>query len=415
MMAPEDWFNLIFGIMGFTVSFLGLLQSITLVLTNKSIKRHFIAIFTILILYTLSDLLAQFTLYHVDHKYLLLSELSVFAESLFAALLMPILSHLILSLCKEDARKAPLMYISSSLFVLYLGMLIYNLFDGVFYDFTYDNVYQRGDLYQFLLIPPILLMATNVIGVIKRWKLLSRNDRIGLMVYLTIPILCMIVQMFSYGLLLIVIGSSVAAFAMFWSILIDQTNKVRQQEMEMLLSEMKPHFIYNTMTNIYYLVDIDKERAKSVINSFTTYLRSNYTGLCANEPVPFEQELKLTKAYLEVIKARYEDLIFIEYDIKHTDFLLPSLTLEPIVENCVKHRVDPEQNPLHITIRTSLEGNTNVITVINDGAAYTPANDNGIHIGLNNVSQRLKMMCSGTLDISAGEGNVGTVVTMRIN
>ena len=414
MMTSEDWFNLVFGIMGFTVALLGLLQSLTLVLIDKSIKKHFIAIFTILVFYTASDLISQFSTFHEDHSYMQLSILSMFAESLFVSLLMPILSHLILSLCKEDPRKSSLMLISVALFSVYLFMLIYNLFDGVFFYFTYDNVYNRGEYYSFLLVPPVLLMMTNVIGLIKRWNNLSRNDRKALAVYLTIPIICMIVQMFFYGVLLIVIGTCVSAFAMFWSILTDQTGKIRQQETDLLLTEMKPHFIYNTMTNIYYLCDIDTEKAKSVINSFTTYLRGNYTALCAKEPVPFEQELRLTKAYLEVIKARYEDLIFVEYDIEHKDFDLPSLTLEPIVENCVKHGVDPEQNPLHICIRTSLEGRTNVITVTNDGVAYSPAEDDEIHIGLDSVRGRLKMMCNGTLDISAGENNNGTVVTIRV-
>ncbi len=110
-------------------------------------------------------------------------------------------------------------------------------------------------------------------------------------------------------------------------------------------------------------------------------------------------------------QARYEDLLNVEFDTPHTGFLLPPLTLQPIVENAVKYGVDPELDPLTVSIRTEAAQHGSVITVEDDGPGFSPAEDSQVHVGLENVRRRLDMMCGGTLRITPREGG-GTVVTM---
>ena len=101
------------------------------------------------------------------------------------------------------------------------------------------------------------------------------------------------------------------------------------------------------------------------------------------------------------------------YDLADTVFSLPPLTLEPIVENAVKHGMDPDLDTLHILIRTRAAGNGHEITVINNGAALDLAESDGEGVGLKNVSDRLARMCGGTLRITPRDGG-GAMVTLWI-
>ena len=176
---------------------------------------------------------------------------------------------------------------------------------------------------------------------------------------------------------------------------------------------MRPHFIYNTMTSIYYLCDQDPELAKQVTMFFTVYLRKNFTAIVSEEAISFSEELEHTRAYLAVEQAQYEDDLLVDYDTSHTQFRMPPLTLQPIVENAVKHGMDLDSGPLHIWIRTKETGSGSEIIVEDDGAGFEPAGDDEPHIALANIERRLDMMCGGQLVIEP-RGGGGTVVKVTI-
>ena len=146
---------------------------------------------------------------------------------------------------------------------------------------------------------------------------------------------------------------------------------------------------------------------------FTTYLRKNFTAIASSDPIPFSAELEHVRAYLAVEKAQYEDSLFVEYDTPHTMFRVPPLTLQPVVENAVKHGRDPFAGPFHISIRTRKTDSASEITVADNGSGYDPADDSEPHIALNNIRQRLEMMCGGELTITPNDGG-GTVVRVTI-
>ena len=90
-------------------------------------------------------------------------------------------------------------------------------------------------------------------------------------------------------------------------------------------------------------------------------------------------------------------MIRFHLNILLTRFCLPPLTLQPLVENAVKHSMDQDSDPLHILIRTGRTGSGSEIIVENNGTDFEPANDNEPHIALKNIQQRLQMMCRGTI------------------
>ena len=146
---------------------------------------------------------------------------------------------------------------------------------------------------------------------------------------------------------------------------------------------------------------------------FTTYLRKNFTAIASDSMISFSSELEHTRAYLAVEKAQYEDSLFVDYDMPHTWFRVPPLTLQPIVENAIKHGRDPYAGLFRISIRTRKTDSGSEIVVADNGRGFASSDDSGPHIALKNIQQRLEIMCGGHLTITTAEGG-GTVVTVTI-
>ena len=197
-----------------------------------------------------------------------------------------------------------------------------------------------------------------------------------------------------------------------------QENLLRQQEIAEKQSgitalQMRPHFIYNTLMSIYSLCNQDPGKARQVTKDFTTYLRNNYKAIASESTIPFTAELEHIHAYLAVEQTLFEDMLFVEYDTPHTDFHLPALSLQPIVENAVKHGMNPYSGPLHILIRTQDTDSGSMITVKDDGPGFDPSDSSKPHVTLTNIQNRMEMMCGGKIEILSGTGD-GTLVKVTI-
>lgn len=140
-----------------------------------------------------------------------------------------------------------------------------------------------------------------------------------------------------------------------------------------------------------------------VILNFSSYLQNNSTAIAKEDTVPFHDELEHTRAYLAVEKARFEDKLYVEFDTPVTVFKLPPLTLQPIVENAVKHGISPDLDPLYLTVATEDAGEGVKLTVEDTGPGFAPSDGDEPHIALDNIRRRLKAMCGGTLEIEPRE------------
>ena len=192
--------------------------------------------------------------------------------------------------------------------------------------------------------------------------------------------------------------------------------KLQESQISIMLSQIQPHFLYNTLNSIYQLCETNPMRARSMVNSFSEYLRNNLSSLEETGLVSFETELEHVNTYLEIEKVRFEDTLEIEYDIKCVDFSLPVLTVQPIVENAVKHGTSKKRGGGKVIISTDEEQDSYVIKVSDTGCGFDtskPKDDGKRHVGIENVKQRLANMCSGSLSIESEIG-VGTLATIRI-
>ena len=419
----NNWIDLTnygIAVAGMMVALLGLLMSIFSRYQEKWNRRFFVILFSLLIAYVVCDLSSQVSLILLGPHTAPLSRIAIFGESLFSSILMPMLTVYLLRCTGEDWRRNTLLNAVGMLWLVYCGLLIVTQFTTVIYTVTPDNIYRRGTWYPLLLIAPILMMLLNLLALWRKRAKLTRQQALAFALYLLTPMGCIIVQMLSYGLLMIVIGSCVAAFCMFLFMLRDQQDRYAAQQEEnarqktsILVLQMRPHFIYNTLMTIYSLCNLDPQKARQVTMDFTDYLRKNFKAVASGNIIPFSAELEHTRAYLAVEQAQHEEMLIVEYDTQFTQFRLPPLTLQPLAENAVKHGMNPYTGPLHVTIRTYHTDNASVITVEDNGPGFDVAEISDSHTTLMNIRQRLELMCRGKMEIMPRDGG-GTVVTIKI-
>ena len=189
--------------------------------------------------------------------------------------------------------------------------------------------------------------------------------------------------------------------------------ELQESRISIMLSQMKPHFIFNTLNTIYHLCEIDPEIARSTINSFSKYLRDNIDNLNRSEMIRFEKEMSFVKAYLDIEKVRFDDELQITFDTEVTNFNLPVLTVQPIVENAVKHGTSKKEGISSLCISTRETDTFYEIKICDTGVGFdaNQTYDEHKHIGISNVRQRLKNLCDGTLTIESviGEGTTATI------
>lgn len=192
-----------------------------------------------------------------------------------------------------------------------------------------------------------------------------------------------------------------------------QEDELTRQRISIMLSQIQPHFIYNVLTGIRTLCRIEPRKAEEALLDFTSYLRVNLGSLTDCSCVPFVQELDHTSHYLKLEKMRYGDDLEVVFDTPVTDFALPTLTLEPIVENAVRHGVMQRETGGTVFISTSEQEQCYLITVRDNGVGFNTDTLNKLessHVGVMNVRERLLSMCGGNLEIKSVPDEGTTVV-----
>ena len=210
---------------GFVISVLGLLLTVFLRRTNRE-SHSFLIFFLLLVGYTGSAMICQLA------GTTLLSKITLFTNSLFSSLLIPAITLYLLRCAGKSWRHSPLFVLVIALWAVYFVLLVITQFTTCIYYYTPDNVYHRGPWYPLLLIPPVLLMAANMIGLYHLRSSLTHRQQTAFLIYFVVPLICMLIQMMFFGLFLIVFGTSLAILFMFIFLLMDQIeqNLMHQRE-----------------------------------------------------------------------------------------------------------------------------------------------------------------------------------------
>lgn len=202
-----------------------------------------------------------------------------------------------------------------------------------------------------------------------------------------------------------------------------QKRKLAKKEQELydmqiniLSAQISQHFIYNTLTTIKYLCKKDALLAAETVDEFAGYLRGNLEALTGDKTIWFSEELMHVKNFLAIEQKRFGKRINVIYDIREEAFMLPPLTLQPIVENAVKHGIAPKEQGGTIRISTGKNDTDYWIRVEDDGVGYCVkerAKEKKTHIGMCNVAGRVGGLCGGSVKVLSSFGE-GTKVLIKI-
>ena len=181
-----------------------------------------------------------------------------------------------------------------------------------------------------------------------------------------------------------------------------------------MMSQIRPHFIYNTLGSIEQLCKLDPPKAGELVHNFAKYLRGNFGELDNPKPILMSQEMEHVRHYVSIENVRFPDMTF-TFEMNSDDFYIPALTVQPIVENAIKHGLMKLEKGGTIHVSAYETDTEYYISVEDDGVGFDTSAllDDRNHVGLRNIRERLKVMVDGTLEIESTIG-VGTKVVVKI-
>ncbi|MFC5406465.1 ATP-binding protein [Cohnella soli] len=206
--------------------------------------------------------------------------------------------------------------------------------------------------------------------------------------------------------------------------LTDLTRAVRDRmsmEAAWLQAQIKPHFFFNTLNSIVALSDIDMQRMRNLADAFSLYLQASFDFKNSDKLVTLSSELELVKAYLSIERERFEDRVQVQWDVQASwETLIPPLSIQPLVENAVRHGILRKVQGGTILIRLIDREDSIEVNIQDDGVGMDEETTRRIlaygsakGVGLINTDQRLKQLYGQGLMIES-RLNEGTIVSFRV-
>lgn len=298
------------------------------------------------------------------------------------------------------------------------GLLGVNLFSGIMFSVSSSSDYVHGRVFGLFELLTLLQMILMMILVernsknrfsIQPLRLICALPAAGALSTILYPRIYLVLPMTALSLLLIYVN----VYLQNEENLRLREIELRDQRLSILLGQIQPHFVFNVLNTIYYLCDTDPAAAKQAARDFRIFLENNTARRYAEGPIPFTAELENVICYTNLEKLRFDQIEFI-YNIQYSDFELPPLTVQPLVENAVRHGCR-EMSGGRIEISAVREKDCCVVEVKDNGAGFEESykQDGKRHVGIDNVRNRLSMMSGASLSIDSVKPH-GTSAKIRI-
>ena len=356
-----------------------------------------------------------------------------------------VLQH-IEEMLKPKEKTLPKWLREALIFTCLLGVALVTAsqFTGLLYTIGADNLYARAPGYWTICVVAGIMLLLLIICVAITYKDLPKGQAVSYLLFCTLTTIASAAQFLFYGISFVNISMTVGivfhfiayekdrlsyaakqenaviagqlALAQKEAQIAQKEAQIANQQTKIVLSQIQPHFLYNALSAISILCKRDPEKARLAVDSLSDYLRTNLDSLRFEKLVSFSKELDHTNAYLTIEKLRFGDDLEVVTDIQCSDFLLPSLTLQPLVENAIRHGICGKEDGGTVTIRSEKTESEYRITVTDDGVGFDPAaipKDGRSHIGLENVRTRLKLLSGGTLTVTSTPG-IGTTAVIHL-
>ena len=195
---------------------------------------------------------------------------------------------------------------------------------------------------------------------------------------------------------------------------------MKEKERQRVIHQINPHFIFNALTAIRVMIKMDSDAAYDLIYDFSKYLRAVFQSFSYHAYISMEEEINNILSYINLLKVRFGDNISVCLDIEETDFILPPLTLQPLVENAIVHGLKNGRRKGTVWIRSRQAPSEYIVQVEDDGTGFDiRAYNRQQHDkdpeggGLQRVRYQVKKQMSGRVEVRSIVG-YGTVVTLHI-
>ena len=400
-------------------------------------RYYFAAMQLTCFIYIAADILSRIARGKTEGIYQIITRISIFLFYFCGYLLLLLFCIQVFYGLQMSRGKRLFQKTVYAVLVMEFLLLIFSQFNDFLYYYDAGNYYHRSQGYIFSQSFVMAVMVSMICFILINIREFNYYRRISMLCYAIIPLTGFFLQMIMYGTSFICSGmvfSNIMAFFVTRRELqmenlanqrkmISQREKLFDQEKEIhdmnyriVMSQIKPHFLYNALNAIYYLCESDPLKAQKAIEDFSEYLRGNMKFIQADQAVPFEEALQHIRHYLSLEKVRFEEDLKIIYDIREKDFNVPALSIQPIIENAVKHGVGKKEEGGFVKLSTDRIDDYYRIIVEDDGIGFnkeTYLNDGKLHIGLENVRTRLRRIVNGEIEIDSKLGE-GTKVTILI-
>ena len=195
-----------------------------------------------------------------------------------------------------------------------------------------------------------------------------------------------------------------------------------RSELAFLQAQIKPHFLYNALNTIITLSLEEPQTAHDLLLNLSRYLRGSFDFKNKERLVPLRKELELANAYLQIERARFGERLRIRFEVDESaDCLLPPLTLQPLVENAVRHGITKQEEGGTVTVSVSVDSGYIMLSVEDDGpgmpawsqSLLTKQDEGKSGVGLRNINQRMLRMFGTGLEVATGSAG-GAKVMIRV-
>jgi len=327
-------------------------------------------------------------------------------------------------------------HIASVICIVYAFGWCISIFTGIFFSIQ-NGKFTHGQYYWVAQCGGFFVMTMTLYVIIRNIKSIGIHDALFLMSFELIPILSIFIRRkyFFFSSQMAMTFSIVLMFNFIHlnrvKYILNQDAKLRRNKLALSFNQIKPHFIFNLLNSLYVLCDKDPSKVKDSISDLACYLRNNLDVIEDQSLITFSEAIENLGHYINLEKVRFGEDIYVDYDLQEMDFYLPPLTLQPLVENSIKHGILRKTGGGTIIISSCRSGNVNIIKIVDDGVGFDTNNlylddisedDTDIpeslnnrkgHIGIRNVRARIKIMCHGDMEIKSEIGK-GTCIIISI-
>jgi hypothetical protein len=194
--------------------------------------------------------------------------------------------------------------------------------------------------------------------------------------------------------------------------------QLSEARMQMMQAQVEPHFLFNTLASVEFLIETNPPRASAMQRSLIQYLRAVLPQMReSNLATNLGRELDMVTAYLALLKMRMEERLTVTIDVPEAlrSASFPPMMLQSLVENAIKHGLECKPEGGHLAVSAEVVNNKLRVTVADDGVGFGVMPSNGTGLGLTNIRERLKLLHgeAGQFHVAANEPS-GVIATIEI-